>query len=109
MENKAIIMSTTDFISGREVVEVIDIVRGSTVRARHIGRDIMAGLRNIVGGEITEYTKLLADSREEALCRMLADAERIGADAVINVRFMTSMVMQNAAEILAYGTAVKLK
>ncbi|MBK8566986.1 MAG: YbjQ family protein [Saprospiraceae bacterium] len=103
------IMSTTDFISGREVVEVIDIVRGSTVRARHIGRDIMAGLRNIVGGEITEYTKLLADSREEALGRMLADAERIGADAVINVRFMTSMVMQNAAEILAYGTAVKLK
>ena len=102
-------MSTTDFISGREVVEVIDIVRGSTVRARHIGRDIMAGLRNIVGGEITEYTKLLADSREEALGRMLADAERIGADAVINVRFMTSMVMQNAAEILAYGTAVKLK
>lgn len=102
-------MSTTDFISGREVVEVIDIVRGSTVRARHIGRDIVAGLRNIVGGEITEYTKLLADSREQALDRMLADAERIGADAVINVRFMTSMVMQNAAEILAYGTAVKLK
>ncbi len=102
-------MSTTDFITGSEVVEVIDIVRGSTVRARHIGRDIMAGLRNIVGGEITEYTKLLADSREEALDRMLADAERIGADAVINVRFMTSMVMQNAAEILAYGTAVKLK
>ncbi len=102
-------MSTTDFIPGREVIEVIDIARGSTVRARHIGRDIMAGLRNIVGGEITEYTKLLADSREEALDRMLADAERIGADAVINVRFMTSMVMQNAAEILAYGTAVKLK
>ncbi len=109
MKNKAILMSTTDYISGREVVEVIDIVRGSTVRARHIGRDIMAGLRNIVGGEITEYTKLLADSREQAIDRMLADAERIGADAVINVRFMTSMVMQNAAEILAYGTAVKLK
>lgn len=108
MKNKAILMSTTDFIAGREVVEVIDIVRGSTVRARHIGRDIVAGLRNIVGGEITEYTKLLADSREQALDRMLADAERIGADAVINVRFMTSMVMQNAAEILAYGTAVKL-
>lgn len=102
-------MSTTDYIPGKEVIEVIDIARGSTVRARHIGRDIMAGLRNIVGGEITEYTKLLADSREEALDRMLADAERIGADAVINVRFMTSMVMQNAAEILAYGTAVKLK
>ncbi|MBK9014212.1 MAG: YbjQ family protein [Saprospiraceae bacterium] len=109
MENSKIRMSTTDFITGSEVVEVIDIVRGSTVRARHIGRDIMAGLRNIVGGEITEYTKLLADSREQAIDRMLADAERIGADAVINVRFMTSMVMQNAAEILAYGTAVKLK
>ncbi len=109
MENSKIRMSTTDFITGSEVVEVIDIVRGSTVRARHIGRDIMAGLRNIVGGEITEYTRLLADSREHALDRMLADAERIGADAVINVRFMTSMVMQNAAEILAYGTAVKLK
>ena len=109
MEQSNIIISTTDYIPGREVTEVIDIVRGSTVRARHIGRDIVAGLRNIVGGEITEYTKLLAESREQAIDRMLADAERIGADAVINVRFMTSMVMQNAAEILAYGTAVKLK
>lgn len=104
-----ILMSNTDFIPGREIVAVIDVVRGNTVRARHIGRDIVAGFRNIVGGEITEYTKLLAESREEAIGRMLADAERIGADAVINVRFMTSMVMQNAAEILAYGTAVKLK
>ncbi|MBI1228274.1 MAG: heavy metal-binding domain-containing protein [Bacteroidetes bacterium] len=103
------LISNTDFISGREITETIDIVRGSTVRARHIGRDIVAGFRNIVGGEISEYTKLLADSREQAIGRMLADAERIGADAVINVRFMTSMVMQNAAEILAYGTAVKLK
>ncbi len=109
MEQNNIIISSTDYIPGREVTEVIDIVRGSTVRARHIGRDIVAGLRNIVGGEITEYTRLLAESREQAIDRMLADAERIGADAVINVRFMTSMVMQNAAEILAYGTAVKLK
>jgi uncharacterized protein YbjQ (UPF0145 family) len=109
MELSNIIISTTDYIPGREVAEVIDIVRGSTVRARHIGRDIVAGLRNLVGGEITEYTRLLAESREQAIDRMLADAERIGADAVINVRFMTSMVMQNAAEILAYGTAVKLK
>ncbi len=109
MASNKIITSTTDYIPGREVVEVIDIVRGSTVRARNIGRDIVAGLRNIVGGEITEYTMLLAESREQALDRMMADAERIGADAVINVRFMTSMVMQNAAEILAYGTAVKLK
>lgn len=109
MEQSNIIISTTDYIPGREVTEVIDIVRGSTVRARHIGRDIVAGLRNIVGGEISEYTRLLAESREQAIDRMLADAERIGADAVINVRFMTSMVMQNAAEILAYGTAVKLR
>lgn len=109
MKSEEIIVSTTDFIPGREVVEVIDIARGSTVRARHIGRDIMAGLRNIVGGEVLEYTKLLADSREQALDRMVADAQRIGADAVLNVRFATSMVMQNAAEILAYGTAVKLK
>lgn len=109
MEQNTIIISSTDYIPGREVVEVIDIVRGSTVRARHIGRDFVAGLRNIVGGEISEYTRLLAESREQAIGRMLADAERIGADAVINVRFMTSMVMQNAAEILAYGTAVKLK
>jgi uncharacterized protein YbjQ (UPF0145 family) len=109
MTHSKILLSTTDYIPGREVVEVIDIARGNTVRARNIGRDIVAGLRNIVGGEIPEYTKLLADSREHALERMLADAERIGADAVINVRFVTSMVNQHAAEILAYGTAVKLK
>lgn len=109
MINKEIPVSNTDFIPGKEIVEVIDIVRGSTVRARHIGRDIMAGLRNIVGGEVLEYTRLLAESREQALDRMVADAERIGADAVINVRFTTSMVMHNTAEILAYGTAVKLK
>lgn len=106
---KTITTTTTESIPGREITEVIDIVRGSTVRARHIGNDIVAGLRNIVGGEITEYTKLMAESREQALARMLADAERIGADAVVNVRFTTSMIMQNAAEILAYGTAVKLK
>ena len=109
MAHHKILLSNTDYIPGKEVIEVIDIARGNTVRARNIGRDIMAGLRNIVGGEIPEYTKLLADSREHALQRMLADAERIGADAVINVRFVTSMVNQHAAEILAYGTAVKLK
>lgn len=109
MKDKEIIVSTTDFIPGREVAEVIDIARGSTVRARHIGRDIVAGFRNIIGGEVLEYTKLLAESREQALARMVADAQRIGADAVLNVRFATSMVMKNAAEILAYGTAVKLK
>ena len=103
------IHTTTDFIPGREVAEVLGIVRGSTVRARNIGRDIFAGLKNIVGGEIDEYTKLQADSREQALQRMIADAEKLNADAVINIRFTTSMVMQGAAEILAYGTAVRIQ
>lgn len=104
-----IIITTTDFIPGREIVEVIDIARGNTVRARNLGRDISAAFRNLVGGEIPEYTQLIASSREQAILRMIADAERIGADAVINVRFTTSMLMQGCAEILAYGTAVKLK
>lgn len=103
------IITTTDFVPEREIVEIIDIARGSTVRARHIGRDIVAGLKQVIGGEIKEYTKLMADAREQAIDRMMADAERIGADAVINVRFTTSAVMQSASEILAYGTAVKLK
>lgn len=103
------IITTTDFIPGQEIVEVIDVVRGSTIRARHIGRDIMAGLKQIVGGEISEYTSMMAEAREQAIDRMIADAERIGADAIINVRFTTSAVMQSASEILAYGTAVKLK
>ncbi|MEM8906834.1 MAG: YbjQ family protein [Bacteroidota bacterium] len=103
------IITTTDFIPGREIVEIIDVARGSTVRARNIGRDIFAGLKNIVGGEIDEYTKLMAEAREQALNRMIEDADSIGADAVINVRFMTSMVMQGTSEILAYGTAVKLR
>ena len=102
------IVLTTETVAGREIKESLGIVRGSTVRARNIGRDIFAGLKNIVGGEISEYTKLLADSREEALYRLKADAEKLGADAVINVRFTTSAVMNGAAEILAYGTAVKL-
>ncbi len=104
-----IIISTVDFIPGREIVEIIDIARGSTVRARNIGRDIGAVLKSMVGGEIREYTKLMAQAREQAIDRMVADAERIGADAVINVRFTTSMVMQTSSEILAYGTAVKLR
>ena len=103
------IVSTTSTITGQEIVETIGVCRGSTVRARNIGRDIFAGLKNIVGGEIDEYTKLQAQSREQALQRMIKDAERLGADAVVNVRLTTSMVMQGAAEILAYGTAVKLK
>lgn len=103
------IISNTDYIAGREIIETIDIARGSTVRARNLGRDIFAGLKNLVGGEISEYTALLANAREQAINRMIADAERLGADAVINVRFTTSAVMQGMSEILAYGTAVKLK
>lgn len=102
------ITSTTDFIPGKEVIEILGIARGSTVRARNMGHDIMAGLKNLVGGEIDEYTKLQANSREQAMQRMVKDAERLGADAIINVRFSTSMIMQGASEILAYGTAVKI-
>jgi len=95
-------------IPGKEIKEVLGIARGNTVRARNLGRDIIAGLKNIVGGEISEYTQLIADAREESLQRMIKDASRMGADAVINVRFTTSMLMAGSAEILAYGTAVKL-
>ena len=104
-----IILSTTDFIPGKEIVEILGIARGSTVRARNIVRDIFAGLKNIVGGEIEEYTKLQAESREQAIQRMNEDAKQLNADAIINVRFTTSVIMQGAAELLAYGTAVKLK
>ncbi len=102
------ILSTTEKVPNKEVIEIIGIARGSTVRARNIGRDFFAGLKNIVGGEIDEYTKLQAEAREQALQRMHQDAERMGADAVINIRLTTSMVMQGCSEILAYGTAVKL-
>ena len=103
------IISTTETIPGREITEIVGIARGSTVRARNIGRDVFAGLKSIVGGEIEEYTKLQAHSREQAMQRLIKDAQKIGADAVINIRITTSMVMQGASEILAYGTAVKLK
>jgi len=102
------IISTTENVPNREIVEILGIARGSTVRAKSIGSDIFAGLKNMVGGEIEEYTKLQADSREQALQRMIEDAQGLGADAVINVRLTTSTVMQGASEILAYGTAVKL-
>ena len=103
------IISTTETIPNKEITEVLGVARGSTVRARNIGRDIFAGLKNIVGGEIDEYTKLQAQAREQAMQRMEVDAKRLGADAVVNVRLTTAMIMQGAAEILAYGTAVKLK
>jgi uncharacterized protein YbjQ (UPF0145 family) len=99
----------TETIAGKEIVESLGMARGSTVRSRNIGRDIFASLKNIVGGEIEEYTKLQADAREQALQRMIADAQNLGADAVVNVRFTTSVVAQGASEMLAYGTAVKLK
>lgn len=102
------IITTTDTIPNKTITEILGIARGSAVRARNIGRDIFAGLKNIVGGEISEYTKLQAHSREQAMERMIADAKAHGADAIINVRLTTSMVMQGCSEILAYGTAVKI-
>ncbi len=103
------IIATTNEVPGYKVKETLGIVKGNTVRARHMGRDILAGFRNIVGGEITDYTKLLAESREQSLDRMIERASELGADAVIGIRFMTSSVMQGAAELLAYGTAVRLE
>lgn len=102
------IVTTTNSVKGRDTVDVLGLVRGSSVRARHVGRDIMAGLRNLVGGEVSEYTNLLAQSREEAVTRMEKRAEEMGANAIVGMRFATSMVMGGAAEILAYGTAVVL-
>ncbi|MDT8402051.1 MAG: YbjQ family protein [Bacteroidales bacterium] len=103
------ITTNTPTIPGREITEILGIARGSTVRARHLGRDIFAGLKNLVGGEIHEYTELQAEAREQSLQRMIQDAEQLGADAVVNVRMHTSMIMQGCSEILVYGTAVKLK
>ena len=105
---KNMIIVNTEEIPGREISEVLGLVRGNTIRARHIGNDVMAGLRNIVGGEVKEYTKMISEAREDSLKRMVEEAEALNADAVVNVRFTTSQVMSGAAEILAYGTAVKL-
>jgi uncharacterized protein YbjQ (UPF0145 family) len=102
------ILSTCETVPGREIVEVLGLVRGNTIRARHLGRDISAAIKGLVGGEIDDYTKLMAESREQALDRMTAQARELGADAIIGVRIGTSMVMQLAAEIVAFGTAVKL-
>ena len=103
------IITNTDFVTGKEIKEVLGLVKGNTIQAKSIGKDFKAGLRHIAGGEIKEYTEMLAESREIALKRMRDKAEKLDADAVINVRFMTSSIMGGAAEILAYGTAVKLK
>ncbi|OGC01649.1 hypothetical protein A2V82_05495 [candidate division KSB1 bacterium RBG_16_48_16] len=100
---------TSDSIPGKKIVKTLGMVEGNTVRARHVGKDILAGLKTIVGGEIAEYTKLLAESREQALDRMKTEAEALGANAIIDVRFSTSYIMGGAAEILAYGTAVMVE
>ncbi len=100
------IVVTTDTITGKKLVDTLGWAKGNTIRARHLGKDIVAVLRGMVGGEIVEYTKMMAEAREEAVARLIEDAEAQGANAVIGLRFSTSLVMQNAAEILAYGTAV---
>jgi uncharacterized protein YbjQ (UPF0145 family) len=103
------IVVTTESITGKKVVRTLGLVRGNTIRARHVGKDIMAVFRNVVGGEIGEYTKMMAEAREQSLDRMVEEAKELGANAVIGVRFMTSMLMQGAAELLAYGTAVVIE
>ena len=103
---KRIMVVTAPEIHGKRVVKVLGLVRGNTIRARHLGKDILAGLRNIVGGEVTEYAKLLAESREQALDRMMEHAEELGANAIISLQFQTSVIMNGAAEMMAYGTAV---
>ena len=100
------IITTTDSIPGKRITRVYGLVRGNTIRARHVGKDIMAGLKNIVGGEIVDYTKMMAESREQAIDRMIEDGESLGANAIIAVRFTTTSMMQSAAELLVYGTAV---
>jgi len=100
------LLSTTETIPGKKVVKHLGLVRGNTIRARHIGKDIIAGLRNLVGGEIAEYTKLMAESREQAIDRMCEEAKKLGANAIVGLRFSTAEVMAHAAELLAYGTAV---
>ena len=103
------IVTTCDTVPGQEIEAAVGIRRGSAIRARHVGKDILAGLKNIVGGEMHEYSKLLAETREQALDRMIEDARAQGADAVVAVRYASTAISQGAAEFLAYGTAVKLK
>ena len=103
------LITTQDNFADHEIVETLGLVRGNTIRARHVGRDIMASLRTLVGGEVGEYTKMLAESREQSIDRMIAEAKSKGADGIVCLRFTTSAIMQGAAELLAYGTAVKLK
>ncbi len=103
------IVVTSSTVAGKRIVKTCGLVRGNTIRARHIGKDIVALFKNILGGEIEEYTKLLGESREQALDRMVAEAQALGANAIVDVRFSTSYIMANAAEILVYGTAVVIE
>ena len=103
------LITTQDQFTEYEIVETLGLVRGNTIRARHVGKDIMAGLRNLVGGEITEYTKMIAESREQAIDRMVVNAQAMGADAIVCLRFTTSSISEGSAELLAYGTAVKVR
>ena len=103
------LLATTDSVCGKTICKHLGLVRGSTIRARHIGRDIMAKVKNVVGGEISDYTKLMGESREQAIDRMVEEAQALGANAVVGIRFSTSEVMECAAEILVYGTAVMLE
>ena len=103
------IMVNTDFVPGKTIVETLGIVKGNTIRAKHVGKDIVAGLRQLVGGELKEYTEMLTEAREESMQRMVKEAQGLNADAIINVRYTTSQIMASAAEIMVYGTAVKLK
>ncbi len=103
------LLTTQNQFSEYEIIQTLGLVKGNTVRARHVGKDVMAAFRNIVGGEVDEYTKLLSESREQAIDRMVVNAKMLGADGIVGIRFTTSSIMQAASEILAYGTAVKLK
>lgn len=103
------IVVTTDTIPGKKIVKVFGLVRGNTIRARHLGRDLMAAFKNVVGGEITDYTKMMAESREQSLDRMIEDAESLDANAVVGVKFATTSMMQGASELMVYGTAVTVE
>ena len=103
------ILSNTETVPGKEITRFFGVVSGSTVRAKHIGKDIMAGFKNIIGGELKAYTQLISEAREDAIARMIQEAESLGANAVVNVRFSTSSIAQGAAELFAYGTAVKVE
>jgi len=104
-----VIITTSEHVEGKKIVKTIGLVKGNTIRARHVGRDIKAGLKSMIGGEITDYTHMMSEAREQAIQRMVEDAEKKGANAVIGMRFATSMIMQSASEVLAYGTAVVLE